>query len=50
VEDGVGGQQADQALGVAPLDGGEEAGGQLLALAAHPSWREGFHVALGAAA
>jgi hypothetical protein len=34
VEDGVGGQQADQALGVALVDGGEEAGGQLLALAA----------------
>jgi hypothetical protein len=33
VDDGVGGQQADQALGVALVDGGEEPAGELLALA-----------------
>src|SRR5918992_1267745 len=32
VHDGVGGQEPDQPLGVAPLDGGEEPAGQLLAL------------------
>jgi hypothetical protein len=33
VQDGVGGQQADQAVGVALVDGGEEAAGELVALA-----------------